>query len=74
MWARIKRFFRDSETIFFARLQMLVGAIGTVLVATNFATLLGDTVPTTQQIVLFAIIFAQGVATEYLRRRRADDL
>ena len=74
MWNDIKDWFKDSETIFWARLQILIGALGTVLVATDFSPLLATGVPTKQQFILFGIVIVQGVLTEYLRRRRATDL
>jgi hypothetical protein len=74
MWEKIKAWFRDSEVIFFARLQMLLGAVITVLIATDLSPLLAAGMPTKQQLILAAIVFMQGVLTEYLRRRRATDL
>lgn len=74
MWEKIKAWFKDSETIFWARLQVLIGAIGAVLVTTDLSPLVATGMPTKQQLILFGIVIGQGVLTEYLRRRRADDL
>jgi hypothetical protein len=74
MWNDIKDWFKDSETIFWARFQMLVGAVIAVLVSTDLSPLLSAGVPTTQQLIFAGVVFGQGVLTEYLRRRRATDL
>lgn len=70
MWTRIKRFFKDSETIFWARLQAAVGAVA---VAVTFVD------PSVLQPVIPSdwfpwVLVANGVMTEYLRRRREPDL
>lgn len=70
MWSRIKAFFADSETIFWARLQAAIGVVA--LVATYVE-------PTVLQPVMPPDMFkwflvANGVLTEFLRRRRAEDL
>lgn len=70
MWERVKTFFKDSETIFWARLQMLIAAVITVL-ATIDPSLFASYVPTGY---LPIYIFASGVVTEWARRRRAEDL
>jgi hypothetical protein len=70
MWERVKRFFKDSETIFWARLQMLIAAVITVL-ATVDPNLFAAYVPTGY---LPIYIFVSGVVTEWARRRRAADL
>lgn len=68
MWERIKAFFKSSETIFFARLQMVIGAVAVALTYVDpviFEKALGST--------WFPwFLVANGVATEYLRRRRTD--
>lgn len=66
MWKRTRRFFKDSETIFWARLQMLVAAIVAVL-ATIDPNLFSAYVPTEY---LPIYIFVSGVITELARRRR----
>ncbi|WP_166163067.1 hypothetical protein [Chelativorans oligotrophicus] len=70
MWQRIKNLFHDSETIFWARLQSLIGVIATVLVAIE-PTMIAPYLPPAWVPAWF--IF-NGLATEYLRKRRADDL
>jgi hypothetical protein len=67
----LKRWFRDSETIAWARVQMFVGALWTLASQTDIAPILntlglGKYVP--------IALFVMGVLTEYLRRRRAPDL
>ncbi len=70
MWLRIKRFFKDSETIFWARLQMLAAVLITVL-ATIDPNIFASYVPTGY---LPIYIFVSGLITEWARRRRAADL
>lgn len=74
MWAKIKAFFAGSETIFWARLHVFVGSVGAVLAVTDLSPLLATGMPTKAQLLLFSVVFLQGVFTEYLRRRRATDL
>lgn len=69
MWKKIKASFGDSETIIWARVQMVLGGAIELLASVDpnlFAPVLGDYFP------YFLII--NGFMTEYLRRRRADDL
>ncbi|WP_028034098.1 hypothetical protein [Chelativorans sp. J32] len=69
MWQRVKDFFKDSETIAWARIQAVLGLLALLLTyvePTLIAPLLGDYAPW--------FLFLNGLATEYLRRRRADDL
>lgn len=70
MWTRIKRWFRDSETIFWARLQVVLGAFAAVVTYVDPAILAG-VLPGGW---LPWVVLCNGVATEYLRRRRATDL
>lgn len=70
MWSRIKAFFADSETIFWARLQAAIGVVAGIVTYVEPQVLApiipGEWFP--------AFLVANGIATEYLRRRRADDL
>jgi hypothetical protein len=68
MWQRIRKFFKDSETIFWARLQMLIAAIITVL-ATIDPSIFSSYVPAGY---LPIYIFVSGVITEMARRARAN--
>ncbi len=68
MWVKVKAFFKNSETIFWARLQILTAAIVTV-VATIDPTLFASYVPTGY---LPIYIFASGVITELARRSRSN--
>lgn len=68
MWTKIKDAFYGSETIFWARLQTVLGAFAVGLTYIDPALLkpvLGDN---TLGFALFML--GNGVATEYLRRRR----
>jgi len=69
MWQRVKDFFKDSETVAWARLQMFLGALLEVITTVDpylFAPVFGDCFPW--------FLIANGLITEYLRWRRADDL
>lgn len=71
MWAKIRTFFRDSEVLAWARIQAALGVIALVLTYVDPAVmspLIGD-------VGWFPwLVLANGIATEYLRRRRATDL
>ena len=71
MWQRIKAFFADSETIAWARIQAALGFAALALTYIDpsvLAPVIGDA-------KWFPwLVLANGVATEFLRRRRADDL
>ena len=70
MWQRIREFFLDSETIFWARLQMLGAAIIATLAAID-PMLFSSYIPTGY---LPIYIFISGIITEFARRLRAKDL
>jgi hypothetical protein len=66
----LKKFFKDSETIAWAWLNMAVGFVATTLTYVDPALIEPLLTPKT-----FAIyVLANGVATKWLRQRRADDL
>jgi hypothetical protein len=65
MWERIKTWFKDSETIFWARLQVFIGSVFTVLTVTDLSPLLPP-----KYLTIWLII--SGVITELLRRRRDE--
>jgi hypothetical protein len=67
---KVKAWFKHSETIAWARLQMLVGAVLSVL-ATVDPTIFNQYIPDRW---LPVYVVASGVLTEYLRRRGAKDL
>lgn len=76
LWPWIKNWFRDSETLFFARLQMAVGALWWALVATDILpalNALGAVDPAFGKWVPL-IMVAWGIITEAARRSRAIDL
>lgn len=66
----LKKFFKDSETILLARLQVLVGAVAAALTFVK-PEVLAPVLPTGFEPWL---VVAHGIALEYLRRRRATDL
>lgn len=73
MWDKIKTWFKDSETIFWARLQVFVGAVG----ALYLAVIADPNVAASIKAVIKPdympyYIIGSGLLAEYLRRRRAD--
>lgn len=70
MWAKIKAWFKHSETIAWARLQMAAGALLSVVAATD-PSLFNQYIPD-RWLPLYVV--GSGFLTEYLRRRGAKDL
>lgn len=75
MWHAIKKFFKDSEVIFLARAQMVLGALAAVVIGLLADPTVNAAIQTilTPQYVPYYVI-GLGVLTELLRRRRATDL
>ena len=67
MWKRLTKFFKHSETIFWARVQALFGAVAIALTYVD-AQIVTEALP--DNWAVWFLLF-NGVATEYLRRRRA---
>jgi hypothetical protein len=70
MWTSIKNFFKDSETIFYARLQYALGIVAMIVTYVE-PSVLAPILPS-EHFPLFLVL--NGVMTEYLRRRRAEDM
>lgn len=64
-WARLKEWFYNSETILWARIQLFGGILWTVLSTTDMMPLLSP------QYLTYWLI-ANGIITEYLRRRGTE--
>jgi lysozyme family protein len=75
MWDTIKRWFKRSETIFWARLQVLAGAATAVAMSLATDPAINEAVHKIlkPEYVPYYVIGA-GLLTEILRRRRATDL
>lgn len=73
MWQRIKTFFKNSETIAWARFQAALGAIANVLVFVD-PNLVAAVIPPEYARIIAVYMLLNGLATEYLRRRRAEDM
>jgi len=74
MWDDIKDWFKDSETIFIARLKVFLGAVVQVLTQTDF-TQFGLSPHWVLALQIFsAYLIADGLGGEWARRRRATDL
>lgn len=70
MWAKLRKWVKDSETIAWARLQMIVGFIAGILTMVD-PSLLSPVVPA-EWLPWFLLL--NGLATEYLRRRRDQEM
>lgn len=70
MWSKIRTFFADSETIFWSRLQVVLGVIAAIVTYVD-PSVLQPIIPSAYYPLL---LVANGVFTEYLRRRRDSDL
>jgi len=68
----VRAFFLNSETIFLARVQILLGFLSTAVVGMNFSPLLAlgvDTGFTNKQVYLIgSIVVISGLSTELARR------
>ena len=65
MWDRICAWFYNSETILWARIQMIVGVVWTVLLTTDLSPIMSG------KMLTYWLIFS-GVVTELLRRRGTE--
>lgn len=75
MWGKIKAWFKDSEVIFLARLQAFGGALVFAIQMPELLTILaagGDI--SWPQLIVASVLLVNGFLTEYLRRRRAEDM
>lgn len=75
MWDKMKAWFKRSETIFWARLQVFVGAVTAAVMALAADPAVNDAIHAIlkpEYVPYYVIGF--GVLTEILRRRRAVDL
>lgn len=63
-WVALLQWFRDSEVVFFGRMQLLVGAIWSVLITVDLSPLFSN-----PKIMAGWLIFS-GVVTEMARRAR----
>lgn len=68
MWQRIKEFFKHSETIFWSRLQVLIGFVAVAIVSVDP----GLIAPFLEPKWVPVAFLVNGVVTEWLRRRRAN--
>lgn len=65
-WQRFHGSFHDSETLFFARLQVVAGSIWCGLSSADMSPFITDH----KQLAYWMI--GSGIVNEYLRRRRED--
>lgn len=64
------KWFSDSETILWARLQAVIGVIAAIVTYVEPSVL----APVLPSEWFPYLVTANGILTEYLRRRRAEDL
>lgn len=78
MWAKIKQFFHDSETIFMARLEVILGFVTAALGGIDWTPLLSaGTVPdfsVNLAVNIGVIMIIKGLLLEWARRRRDPEL
>lgn len=67
MWAKFNSWFKDSETIVWARVQMFVGALWIAASSTDLSPIFPS-----KYLPVWLVI--SGAITEYLRRRRDPNL
>lgn len=68
MWQRIKKWFKGSETIAWARIQAFFGAAANLLTYAD-PQLVSAVIPPEYVQTLAVYMLLNGLATEYLRRR-----
>lgn len=75
-WTAVKAWFKDSETIFLARMEVLVGFIIAVVGAMDWSPLmtfdLSSGFDTKQLLIVGGMIIVKGVISEIARRRNAN--
>lgn len=70
MWEWMVKWFKDSETIFWARVQMIIGILAAIVTYVEPYVL--EPLLPPEWFPWFVLL--NGVLTEYLRRRRDDTL
>lgn len=70
MWTKIRAFFKDSETIFLARLQTLVGLVFSAWLALDHNAI----AQYIESKWIPVYLIGAGILTEVARRYRATDL
>jgi hypothetical protein len=70
-WDNTKAFFKRSETIFYARMQVLSGFFLAVFSGIDWTTVTVNLENAKQSLYIAAGLIVNGIITEYLRRRNA---
>jgi len=71
-WDNTKAFFKRSETIFYARLQVLSGFVLAVFSGIDWTTVTVNLDNARHSLYLAGGLIVNGIITEYLRRRNAS--
>lgn len=78
MWNSIKKWFKNSETIFIARLETAVGFLVAALSAIDWTPLMSmdfsQAFSWNQFTVIGLMLIVKGLISEWARRRNATDL
>jgi hypothetical protein len=72
MWDNIKAWFKNSETILWARCQVAAGVVMAVLPSLNPISWLDSALSPAQRWTMAGVAIANGRWSEYLRRRGAN--
>jgi len=73
LWQRIRAWFKDSETIAWARAQAAIGVAAQILTFVD-PQMVVSAIPVEYARWAGLFLLLNGLATEWLRRRRATDL
>ena len=71
-WENTKAFFKNSETIFYARLQVISGFFLAVFSGIDWTTVTMNLNDAKESLYVAIGLIANGVVTEILRRRNAN--
>jgi hypothetical protein len=74
MWEKVKAWFKDSEVIFWARLQAAGGALLFALSMPEVLTLIAGGEVAWPQLIVAGALVVNGFITEYLRKRREETM
>lgn len=73
MWSSIKKWFKGSETIAWARIQAFLGGAANLLTIAD-PQLVAAVIPPEYVQTLAVYMLLNGIASEYLRRRRDPEM
>lgn len=71
-WENTKAFFKNSETIFYARLQVISGFLLAVFSSVDWTSVTMNLNDARESVYIALGLIANGIVTEILRRRNAN--